>query len=125
MFTLRTGNAARPQFAGFVYRGAAPGLAQPVSAAGAAVACRLFRQDRGSSQGVLTPPPGEESKTKAKSAMARARQLSQGLQTAAIMKHVRNAIKGSEYRQYKTQAEDRLAEFTRMVDLDSEDPALR
>ena len=68
---------------------------------------------------------GEESKLTAKSAMARARQLSKGLQTAAIMKHVRNAIKGSEYRQYKTQAEDRLAEFTRMVDLDSEDPSVR
>ena len=68
---------------------------------------------------------GEESKLKAKSAMARARQLSKGLQTAAIMKHVRNAIKGSDYRQYKTQAEDRLAEFTRMVDLDSEDPSVR
>ena len=63
---------------------------------------------------------GEDSKIKAKSAicMARARQLSKGLQTAAIMKHVRNAIKGAEHRQYKTQAEDRLAEFTRMVDLD-------
>ena len=59
--------------------------------------------------------------------MARARQLSKGLQTAAIMKHVRNAIKGAEYRQYKTHAEDRLAEFTRMVpvDLDSEDPSVR
>ena len=68
---------------------------------------------------------GEESKLKAKSAMARATQLSKGLQTADIMKHVRNAIKGSEYRQYKTQAEDRLAEFTRMVDLDSEDPSVR
>ena len=70
---------------------------------------------------------GEESKIKAKSAMARARQLSKGLQTAAVrvMKHMRNAIKGSEYRQYRTQAEDRLAEFTRMVDLDSEGPSVR
>ena len=68
---------------------------------------------------------GEESKLKAKSAMARARQLSKGLQTAAIMKHVRNAIKGAEYREYKTHAEDRLAEFTTMVDLDSEDPSVR
>ena len=34
---------------------------------------------------------GEESKIKAKSAMARARQLSRSLQTAAIMKHVRTS----------------------------------
>ena len=35
---------------------------------------------------------GEESKPKSRSVMARARKLSKTLQTAAIMKHVRNAI---------------------------------
>ena len=40
---------------------------------------------------------GEESKPKARLATARARKLSKNLQTAAIMKHVRNAIKGPEY----------------------------
>ena len=68
---------------------------------------------------------GEESKPKARSAMARARKLSKNLQTAAIMMHVRNAIKGAEYRQYKTQAEERLSEVTRMIDLDSDDNAVR
>ena len=68
---------------------------------------------------------GGESKPKARSAMARARKLSKNLQTAAIMKHVRNSIKGPEYRQYKTHAEERLSEFTRIIDLDSDGNAVR
>ena len=68
---------------------------------------------------------GEESKPKARSAMARARKLSKNLQTAAITRHVRNAIKGAEYRQYKTQGEDRLSQFTRMIDLASDANAVR
>ena len=68
---------------------------------------------------------GEESKPKSRSAMARARKLSKTLQTAAIMKHVSNAIKGPEFRQYKMQAEERLSEFTTMIDLDSDDNVVR
>ena len=40
---------------------------------------------------------GEEAKPKARSAMARASKLSKTLQTAAIMKHLRNAIKGPDF----------------------------
>jgi hypothetical protein len=68
---------------------------------------------------------GEEAKPKVRSAMARARKLSKTLQTAAIMKHVRSAIKGPEFRQYKTRAEERLSEFTTMIDLDSDDGLVR
>ena len=40
---------------------------------------------------------GEEAKPKPRSAMARASKLSKTLQTAAIMKHLRNAIKGPDF----------------------------